>query len=74
MTDERHIIEVDSWFSRCCSCGEQVLPHEETHAQVSGYGPKKPGCGVRFTHITPTFIYPGIENIVRDMRPDLIYV
>lgn len=74
MTDERHVLEIDSWSSRCGSCGKQVLPDEETHAQVSGYGPKEPGCGVRFTHITPSVHYPGIEKVVSAMRPDLIFI
>lgn len=74
MTDERHILEVDRFSSKCGSCGHNVLPSEETHERVSGYGPSKPGCGVRFTHITPTCVYPGVEKLTKALRPDLIYI
>lgn len=63
MTYEKHVLEVDRFYSRCGSCNQNAFPDEEKHT-----------CGVRFTHITPTCFYENVEKYVKALRPDLTYI
>lgn len=63
MIEQRYVLEVDRFSSRCGFCGQSAFPDEEKHT-----------CGVRFTHITPTCFYEDVEKSVKSLRPDLIYI
>lgn len=64
---------VSNWYSKCNNCGTQTLPYSETHEEVSGYGPRRPGCGIKWEYVVSEY-GPRSEQIVRDMRPDLEYI
>ena len=66
---------VSGTSSKCGVCGKGADPHEERHITVLGWGgQEKNGCGVRWTHITTSYIGGGIEDATKEMRPDLIFV
>lgn len=71
MTDERVVLEVSGWSSRCGACRRGASPEEKAHDTIREYGPDngKPGCGAVFTHITSE--YTGIALRLKEMRPDL---
>lgn len=65
-------VVVGSWSSACNNCGQATVNFEE-HDEVSGYGPKRPGCGIKFTHITAEYGEMH-EQVAREMAPDLTYI
>ncbi len=53
------------WSSTCNNCGLQTVNFVE-HDEVSGYGPRRPGCGIKFTHITSLYgacSHDGLEYV-----------
>jgi hypothetical protein len=65
------VLAVGSWQSHCGACGRSCDPTEATHVRASGYDQHE-GCGATYTHVMA--VYPGSEERVREMRPDLIFV
>lgn len=71
-TVDRAIIWVDRTSSRCGVCNKNAFPDEATHEDLGGYHPAdQKGCGVRWTHIGASCAYPGINERLAQMRPDL---
>ena len=62
---------IDRSDSSCGACGLPAVPEQVTHDEVYGYN-KGVGCGARFTHVSTH--YMGMDDRVREMRPDLIFV
>jgi hypothetical protein len=72
---EQHVLHVGTWSSKCGDCGRGCNPNEERHLKILGYL-KNPGdgCGVRWTHITSDYYGTGIDDKMREMRPDLVLI
>lgn len=68
------ILLIGSSSSDCGMCGKGANPYAKTHDRIMAYGPNngEPGCGVEWTQVTS--FYYGVEDIVKQMRPDLEYV
>jgi acetoin utilization deacetylase AcuC-like enzyme len=77
---DRAVLYVGTFSSHCGVCNREAFPHEKTHAKEAGYHKNRgDGCGVRWTHITSDYAGEGaqaliIEDAVKKMRPDLIYI
>lgn len=75
MTEKTHeaILIISRSNSTCGGCGDETLPREETHHTVSGYGPKRPGCGARFIAMTTDLVNldDDLRQRMKDIRPDL---
>lgn len=61
-------IEVGTWYSRCSACGENADPYETAHVMETMVGE---GCGATYTAITSQYLFPGVSERMREMRPDL---
>jgi hypothetical protein len=71
-----NILLIDRWQSYCGICGWEASMYDEAHTTLLGFGSQNgsPGCGVRWTHVASKSYYPGADNRVQELRPDLIYV
>lgn len=67
---------INTWSSQCGSCGKGCSPDDETHERILGYGVPDgtKGCGVRWTKVASEYVGAGMEERIRDMRPDLEFV
>lgn len=65
---------VGTFSTQCSECGRGASWHDETHERCLGYGDQPPGCGVRWTHITSTYLSAGIDEHLASERPDLILI
>lgn len=71
MAENMVVLSIGSWNSTCGGCGFEALPEDKAHTTPAGYS-KHPGCGAVFTHVRA--VYPGSEERVKEMRPDLIFL
>lgn len=69
-----NILNIGLWHSRCENCGIECDPSEKEHKTNLGQEEvrKEPGCGVTYTHVTTYYI--GLEERIKIMRPDLIFL
>lgn len=70
-----NILVIGTWSSKCENCGMGCDPHEKSHQTVLSYSKElseQPGCGISYTHVTT--YYAGAAEIVKRMRPDLVYI
>jgi hypothetical protein len=61
------VLEVGMSSSKCSACRRNADPNEAAHDMAIMRGE---GCGATFTHVLA--LYPGTEDRVHEMRPDLI--
>jgi hypothetical protein len=78
MLDVRNeILFINKSDSFCGSCGRPANPSEETHETVWSFGGLRDdkwaqvGCGVKWKYVGSEYVGGGIEEAVRNMRPDL---
>jgi hypothetical protein len=60
--------------SFCGGCGQNADPSEVSHETVFGGGLRtqvRKGCGVVYEYVASEYRGGGIEDAVRNMRPDL---
>ena len=64
--------------SRCGACNKGCDPYEESHITLLGWfatNDKMQGCGAIFDSLSTDYIgFPGLEEAIKEMRPDLPYV
>lgn len=67
---------INTWYSKCGSCGKDADPHQRIHAVVLGYGSQngQPGCMVEWDSITSDYDDPAIIEAAKAMRPDLPFI
>jgi hypothetical protein len=60
--------------SRCGECGKPCNPTGKTHDIILGYVDNgKPGCGARWDRVTSDYVGGGIEDAIKQSRPDLTW-
>lgn len=73
--DERRVVEVGGWMTKCMVCKGNVIDGSDNTHKVAGGGrsaePQKPGCGVVWTHVDAT--YPEHKEQAMKMYPGLIW-
>lgn len=76
MEPELVILNIDTWSSRCMSCGGGADPNENAHDSLLGYSVARDakGCGKTFTHVTSDYAGPAGARGVTVMRPDLTWI
>lgn len=67
----RAVLIINRSDSKCGVCGGNALPDQQTHETCPDWRETKPGCGVRWTHLSSYYV--GMES-VKGMRPDLIWI
>ena len=70
----RDLLIVNKSDSFCGNCGQSADPSEGAHETVFGLGLREQvgrGCGVVWKRVGSEYRGGGIENSVREMRPDL---
>lgn len=74
MDEEKVILDIGTWSSKCLACGKGADPAEECHDRRLGYRSKvgEKGCGKKFTHVTTDYLHA--VDLVKSMRPDLEYI
>lgn len=70
MSDEKIILRIDRTMSYCGACNRSCDPYEKSHTKKSGYD-QHDGCGATYTHVTARCMYPGLDERIKEMRPDL---
>lgn len=70
---------IDRFSSTCGNCDRGCSPDEKQHDTNLGYGitdKTRKGCGVEWAFVTTAEYVPSkhLEDAVRKMRPDLIYI
>lgn len=64
--------------SRCGACDGGADPDEESHITLLGWravNDNMKGCGAEFTELSTDYVgFPGLEEAIKEMRPDLPYV
>ena len=64
--------------SRCGACNKGADPYEESHITLVGWAAvndKMKGCGAEFTDLSTDYVnFPGLQDAIREMRPDLPYI
>jgi hypothetical protein len=63
---------INGWDSQCVNCGQDANCTENQHLSSPGYGPPQVGCGITWENVTSA--YMGMEDKVKQMKPDLQYV
>lgn len=72
--EEKVILNIGTWSSRCMACGQEAFPEQEIHRDRAGYdGLDGGGCQKKFTHVTTDYVGT-LEERVKEMRPDLIWI
>jgi hypothetical protein len=62
---------IDRNASYCGACQRGADPKEESHETVLSWSGPEKGCGVLYTEVASHYVGGGIEDRVREMRPDL---
>lgn len=58
--------------TQCGVCGHSADPRETSHLTRLGLGDDRRGCGVRWNAVSSDYV--GMDDVVKDMRPDLPFV
>lgn len=67
------VLVISRSASLCTHCGRGCLPWETHHTTMAGYADyDKPGCGAKFTAVSTNYF--GLDDAVKEMRPDLPFV
>lgn len=63
--------------SRCGGCDKGADPYEESHITLLGWhaiNDKMKGCGAEYTDVSSDYFgFPGLDEEIQKMRPDLPY-
>ena len=62
--ESRNILVIDRFTSFCLRCKDHFNQNEL----------KCPHCGVVFTHVTTRATCPWMQDVVRNSRPDLVWL
>lgn len=65
------VLIVGGWQSTCGNCGQGANPQDKRHYKCYGYGKQPKGCGVKWTHITSSYVGLNMRERTLRMRPDL---
>jgi hypothetical protein len=64
--------------SRCGACDKGADPYEESHITLTGWfaiNDNMKGCGAEFDALSTDYVgFPGLEQEIQLMRPDLPYL
>lgn len=67
------VLVINRSDSSCGACKRSCMPYDISHETSSGWDQHE-GCGATFTHVTTHYMGTEIENAVKRMRPDLIWL
>lgn len=72
------VLYINKSESRCGACNKGADPDEESHITLLGWAAvndKMKGCGAEFDALSTDYMgFPGLEEEIQKMRPDLPYL
>lgn len=72
MSHMKLVLYIDRSSTECGVCRHSADPRETSHLTRLGLGADRRGCGVRWTHVSSNYV--GMDDTVKEMRPDLPFL